>query len=184
MTKSKIILIGFALVVTALVGGAYTALLLSDRTPQSAQPALAEGAVARLYASTLNDANDKPTALAQWKGKTLVINFWAPWCPPCREEMPAFSRLQTKHAANGVQFVGIALDSVDNVRNFSQEHPATYPLLVGGEAGSELASQLGNSQLALPYTLILAPNGDLRFTRLGRVSEQELDTLLQQDAVR
>jgi peroxiredoxin len=98
--------------------------------------------------------------------------------------MPAFSRLQTKHAANGVQFVGIALDSVDNVRNFSQEHPATYPLLVGGEAGSELASQLGNSQLALPYTLILAPNGDLRFTRLGRVSEQELDTLLQQDAVR
>lgn len=73
--------------------------------------------------------------------------------------MPAFSRLQTKYAANGVQFVGIALDTTDNVRFFTTQTESSYPLLIGDAAGADLARILGNARLALPYTLIITPSG-------------------------
>ena len=93
--------------------------------------------------------------------------------------MPAFSRLQTKYGANGVQFVGIALDTSDNVRDFSSKHLVSYPLPIANSDTSELTRRLGNSQLALPYSVILGPGGEVLMTRLGRVSESELDALLQ-----
>jgi peroxiredoxin len=98
--------------------------------------------------------------------------------------MPGFSRLQTKFAANGVQFVGIALDSSDMVREFALQHPSTYPLVIGGTEGVELARLLGNPQLALPYTLIINAAGEVRFARLGGLSEQELDALLRESTAR
>lgn len=183
MTKGKVFLAGLAAATIALAAGIYTGL---QRTAPPAQiaPVLAAGSIDKLFASTLNDINGKPQAFAQWRGKTLIVNFWATWCPPCREEMPAFSRLQTKYAANGVQFVGIALDSIHAVREFSLQYPATYPLLMGDAESTELARQLGNPRLALPYTLIITPAGEARFSRLGGLSEQELDLLLQQSPVR
>jgi peroxiredoxin len=98
--------------------------------------------------------------------------------------MPAFSRLQDRHAARGVQFVGIALDTADNVRAFAAAHPVNYPLLIGGAAGVDLARQFGNARLALPYTLLIAPDGDLRLVRLGPVSESELDLAVHQSLAR
>ena len=136
------------------------------------------GAYRRLLATSLPDNSGKLQPLAQWQGKTLVINFWATWCPPCREEMPALSRLQTKHAANGVQVVGIALDNADNVARFSTQSPTRYPLLIGDSNTSELTRALGNVQLALPYTVVFGPEGDTRLTRLGLVSEDELESVL------
>ena len=141
--------------------------------------AVADNAIERLFAAALLDANGRTQPLAQWRGKPLVINFWATWCPPCREEMPAFSRLQTKHEAKGVQFVGIALDSAENVGKFAKEYPVVYPLLIGGAEGTELNRVLGNTAMALPYTVVLRAGGAVDFTRLGRVSEQELDAVLQ-----
>ena len=108
----------------------------------------------------------------------VVLNFWATWCPPCRQEIPAFSRLQGKYASNGVQFVGIALDTSDNILNYAKQNHVSYPLFIAEEKGAELSRQLGNSRLALPYTVVIDPKGEPRLTRLGRVSEQELDTLL------
>jgi peroxiredoxin len=92
--------------------------------------------------------------------------------------MPAFSRLQTKYGANGVQFVGIALDTADNVKTFSQQQPVSYPLLIADSESTELTRELGNSRLALPYTLVLGPRGDVQLVRLGRIAEQELEALL------
>lgn len=183
MTRGRIFLAGLAAATIALAAGIYTGL---QRTAPPAQivPALAPGSIDKLFASTLNDITGKPQAFAQWRGKTLIVNFWATWCPPCREEMPAFSRLQAKYAANGVQFVGIALDSIHAVREFSLQYPATYPLLMGEAESTDLARQLGNPRLALPYTLIITPTGEARFSRLGGLSEQELDLLLQQSTVR
>jgi thiol-disulfide isomerase/thioredoxin len=175
MKRSQILLIGFTAAMIALVAGVYVA---AGRSTPAPAAALADGALARLFAARLPDADGKAQAIAQWQGKILVINFWASWCPPCRDEMPAFSRLQTKHAANGVQFVGIAIDTQDNVVDFARNHPVSYPLLIADSEGIELARQLGNSRLALPYTIVIAPTGEVRLTRLGRVSEQELDALL------
>lgn len=181
--KAKTFLIGATLAIIALVAGIYAGVQRSNFHQQSL-PALAEGSIERLFASTLIDTTGKSQALAQWRGKTLVVNFWATWCPPCREEMPAFSRLQTKHAANGVQFAGIAIDSADIVREFSIQYPTTYPLLIGGAEGVELTRQLGNPRLALPYTLIINPMGTVSFARLGGITEEELDTFLQQSTSR
>src|SRR5664279_1771691 len=96
----------------------------ASREPLATQ--IPEAAIRQLFATRLNDSDGKPQTISQWRGKTLVINFWATWCPPCREEMPAFSRLQTKYAANGVEFVGIALDTPDNVIAFLKQVPVSY----------------------------------------------------------
>lgn len=179
MSKGKTLLIGFSIAILALLAGIYAGTQRSKLSQHKAPP-IAEQGVSTLFASTLIDAQGKPQSFSRWKGKTLVVNFWATWCPPCREEMPAFSRLQTKFASNGVQFVGIALDSADSVLEFSKQYPATYPLLIGGSEGTELARQLGNSMLALPYTLIISPTGTLRLARMGALSEIELDAMLRE----
>jgi thiol-disulfide isomerase/thioredoxin len=181
--KGKTYLFGAALAVIALVAGIYTGPQRSNSRAEN-PPSISKEIIERLFASTLIDTAGKSQAFAQWRGKTLVVNFWATWCPPCREEMPVFSRLQTKYAANGVQFAGIAIDSADMVREFSLQYPVTYPLLIGGAEGVELTRQLGNPRLALPYTLIVSPTGTASFARLGGLSEHELDTLLQQSLTR
>jgi peroxiredoxin len=98
--------------------------------------------------------------------------------------MPSFSRLQTAYAANGVQFVGIALDTSENVAAFSKQFPVSYPLLMADSEGMELTKQLGNTQMALPYTVVLGAGGEVHLTRLGRLPEQELDVLLRKASQR
>lgn len=176
-------LIGFVLAIAALSAGVYLGRQDPRPAPQDSAAPSSE-AIDALFASTLRDASGKAQALAEWRGKTLVVNFWASWCPPCREEMPGFSRLQRKHAANGVQFVGIALDSAENVKAFAKDFPADYPLLIGGETGTDLARRLGDTRLALPYTVLLDPAGKTRMIRAGGLAERELDALLQQAASR
>ena len=101
-------------------------------------------AIDRLFATPLDDERGERQTLAQWRGKILVVNFWATWCPPCREEMPYFSRLHTDYAAQGVQFVGIAVDSAAAVQAFAAREQISYPLLVGGQGSVELSAELGN----------------------------------------
>lgn len=172
--------IGIALLlVTAAVAALLAGIVAGKR--QAAPEAVVEApaaATAQLFATTLNDPAGRPQALAQWRGKVLVVNFWAAWCPPCREEMPAFSRLQKEFGANSVQFVGIALDSAQSVNEFQQQTPVVYPLLIASPATTELARQLGNPSLALPYTLVLDAAGKVRHTRLGGLQEAELAALI------
>lgn len=176
MNRSKPLVVGLVVALIALVAGILVGIPSSEETTH---PSSTNDAVDRLFASRLYDAAGKSQTISQWRGKILVVNFWAAWCPPCREEIPAFSRLQTKYAAKNIQFVGIAIDLADNVKRFTKEHPASYPLLLAENQGVELARQLGNSSLALPYTLILGPQGERLFRRLGKITEQELDALLQ-----
>jgi peroxiredoxin len=128
---------------------------------------------------SLPDLNGTQQALAQWDGKILVLNYWASWCAPCKEEMPAFSRLYERHASNGVQFVGISIDSPDKVRQFQKDTPVTYPLLLGSMDTMQVVSGLGNSMQGLPFTVILDRQGEVHSTKLGRFSEAVLDQRLQ-----
>jgi len=114
----------------------------------------------------------------------VIVNFWATWCPPCREEMPAFSRLQERYAAQGVQFVGIALDSVENVRTYHALSPVSYPLLIGGPEGGALARDLGNKSLSLPYTVVINPQGEVRLMQMGALAESDLERILARTADR
>ncbi len=171
--RRKLFLVGLVAASIALLAGIYAG---SRRS--SALPAISADAVARLFASRLDDSNGQPTSFAKWQGKTLVVNFWATWCPPCREEMPAFSRLHDRYAVRGIQFVGIALDSADSVRAFAKDLPVSYPLLIGGVEGGALARDLGNSSLSLPYTVLLSPAGEVRLVRTGFLPESELEPAL------
>ena len=126
----------------------------------------------------MTDLEGRERSIGKLEGKIIVANYWATWCLPCREEMPAFSRLQTKYAANGVQFVGISIDSADNVTKFQKEHAINYPLWISTESAIEITSPIGNQARGLPFTILLDRNGRITATKLGRFSERELDNAL------
>lgn len=145
------------------------------RQPGSAQP----GAAETLLVSPLPDLQNRPQALTQYEGKVLVVNFWATWCPPCREEVPVFIEAQAKHGDKGLQFVGIALDNPQKVADFVQEYGINYPILIGGINESEILRRLGNPGGGLPYTLIYGRNGQLQEKIIGGLDQARLERLIQ-----
>lgn len=179
MSRVKSFLLGALLATVAMTAGLYVgSRQATEPDPEAQPPAVSQAALSQLFSQTLEDTQGEQVALAQWKGQTLVVNFWATWCPPCREEMPGFSRLQQQFSAKGVQFIGIALDEPAQVREFARAYPTTYPLLHGGPSGSQLASALGNPALALPFTLVISPQGEASFARLGALDEHTLGAQL------
>lgn len=122
----------------------------------------------------LTDADGRMQSLAQWRGKVLVVNFWATWCSPCMEEIPEFSRISKECAANGVQFVGIGIDTADNVRKFGSQQRVAYPLLIGQNEAIKASVSLGNKQMALPFTAVLSRSGALVYAKLGKMATPEL----------
>ena len=117
--------------------------------------------------------------LAEWRGKVVALNFWATWCPPCREEIPHFVELQAHYGDAGLQFVGIALHEAEEVRDFLREFKVNYPSLVGQDEVIALAGRLGNAIGALPYTVILDRQGQIAFTRRGPLSKAEAEAVIQ-----
>ena len=145
--------------------------------PEGTRQALERDGAA-LLARSFPDPAGATRPLADLKGKVAVVNFWATWCAPCREEMPAFSRLHAQLAPKGVQFVGIGIDSAAKILQFSTDTPVSYPLLVGDITAIDLTRDFGNSMQALPFTVVLDRDGRVAATRLGRYDEHELATLL------
>lgn len=133
-----------------------------------------------IFDLTLSDLNGQAQSLGQWRGKVLIVNYWATWCAPCREEMPGFSRLQDKYRDKGVQFVGISIDTADKIIEFQKSTPVTYSLLIGDITVMENSAKLGNSRQALPFTAVFDRDGRLSATKLGRFSEPELERLLKE----
>jgi thiol-disulfide isomerase/thioredoxin len=109
-----------------------------------------------------------------WKGKTLVVNFWGSWCPPCVEEMPMLAKVSEELKPQNVLFVGIGIDSPTNIRDFLNKTPVPYQIIVGGLDGSNWSKQLGNETGGLPFTAIINPMGDITFKKLGKIEENEL----------
>ncbi len=133
-----------------------------------------------LYATSFPDVSGKAQNLGQWQRDLLVINFWATWCAPCKEEMPLLADLQQKYAKNGVQFVGIAADNSANVANFAQKIPLGYPLLPDESRAIEFSKRLGNRLGLLPHTVVVTPGGEVVYSKLGVVKQAEFEAILQQ----
>jgi thiol-disulfide isomerase/thioredoxin len=118
----------------------------------------------------------------EWKGNVLIVNFWATWCPPCREEMPLFVELQNRYGEKKVQFVAIAIDEPNLVRDFHDVYGLNFPTLIGGVEAIKLANTLGNRFDSLPFTAIFDPNGKSHFIQAGQVTKKtllkEIETLL------
>jgi thiol-disulfide isomerase/thioredoxin len=133
-----------------------------------------------LFGVTLPDARGREQSIGQWKGKVLVVNFWATWCVPCREEMPEFVKVQQEFGPRGLQFVGIAIDDVAKVEAFAAELGLNYPTLIGGYGGIELSRSFGNRLGALPFTIIVDRTGRVSHTQLGPIKEEKLRTIVSQ----
>jgi len=169
MYRSRILVLAVALLATGAGFFAYRA-TLPDRS-------VAEAA-AELMRLRLPDVSGKDQSLAQWQDKVVIVNFWATWCGPCREEIPVLLRVQAKHASNGVQVVGISIDSVDKVREFAIEYGIAYPLVIGSMDTIDLTRRLGNKAAGLPYTIVLDRTGRVVKTHLGGISEVELESAI------
>ena len=135
---------------------------------------------APLLAITLPDAEGNLQALEQWRGKVIVVNFWATWCAPCREEMPLFVKAQAEHGGRGLQFVGIAVDDAAKARQFAKEIGLNYPSLIGGYGAMELSKTLGNTLMALPFTVVLDRAGNVLLNHLGPLKPPQLERILEQ----
>lgn len=117
--------------------------------------------------------------MESFRGKPLLINFWATWCPPCIAEMPAINNFFKQNKANGWQVLGLAVDNPDSVGAFLHKMPVQYAIGLAGADGSSLASALGNPSGALPYSLALGANGAVLQRRLGKLSPADLDAWAQ-----
>jgi len=126
----------------------------------------------------LPDLNGQALSFKQWRGKIIVVNFWATWCDPCREEVPALVRIQQQKSLQGVQIVGIGIDSADKMRQFAATYRINYPLLVAGLEAVEVSRRLGNKAGGLPYTVVLDRNGRFVSSHLGGLTEQALNRIL------
>ncbi len=113
-------------------------------------------------------------SMAALRGRPLVLNFWATWCPPCVKEMPQFDRFATDFASQGVQVVGLAIDGPTPVREFLTKVPVSYAIGLAGLNGTELGRQLGNERGALPFTVLFDAQGQVRQRKLGETNYDEL----------
>jgi thiol-disulfide isomerase/thioredoxin len=139
---------------------------------------VADGAAERLMLASFSDLAGKPQTLSPWRGKVLVVNFWATWCAPCREEIPELMKVKYKYASNGVQFVGIALDNVAKVRDYAKKMHIDYALLIGGIETLGLSRDLGNGAGVLPFTVVLDRAGKVAYVHAGALTEASLTAKL------
>ena len=112
--------------------------------------------------------------MAALRGRPLLLNFWATWCPPCVKEMPELDRFQRDFAAAGWRVVGLAVDGPTPVRDFLARHPVSYPIGLAGFEGTDLSRRLGNDRAALPFSVAFDAAGRIVRRKLGETHYEEL----------
>ena len=158
-----------ALAVTAAAAGA--GLAWWRLHPRDALPP----AVATFWASRYEGPNGEPVVMDQFRGRPLLVNFWATWCPPCVEELPLLNAFQTQHAGKGWQVLGLAVDQPSAVRQFLTRLPLVFPVGMAGLAGTDLSRSLGNLGGGLPFTVVFDAHGAVLHQKVGKVSQADLD---------
>ncbi|MGA0571789.1 TlpA family protein disulfide reductase [Variovorax sp. VNK109] len=129
---------------------------------------------------------DKPgggeLAMASFRGKPLIVNFWATWCPPCVEELPMLERFFQQNVSNGWQVVGLAIDQPSAVAKFLQRMPLTFPMGLAGMDGTDLGKSLGNLTGGLPFTVMIDPAGRVIKRKMGKLEPVDLTELVSGNA--
>jgi len=174
----KVVILVVVVGILLLAGLAGLAIWAGQADPPPAKPGEVDASAGAIYTSSFVDTEGKSQSLGQWQHKLLIINFWATWCGPCKEEMPIFAKLQKKYSAKGLQIIGIAADSPLNVANFAKQLPVGYPLFPDEMGAIEFSKRLGNRLGLLPHTVIVIPSGKVVYARLGVIVENEFEAII------
>jgi len=170
VTRSVLIRFAALILVLALIGG-LIATTVATRTTEAS-------AAQRLYAASMHDAQGQTQALSQWRGRYLVVNFWATWCVPCVKEMPELDRLQRQYAGHNVTIVGVGIESEEPVHQFRDRLGLELTLLAGGYGALSLARGFGDDQGVLPYTVMLSTKGEVLHVRAGALLPGQMQAWL------
>ena len=135
---------------------------------------LSEAASTALWEAEFETPAGAVLKLADFKGKPLVLNFWATWCPPCVEEIPLIDDFFQQNSSKGISVIGLAIDQPGRVKRFVSEFSFAYPIALAGLQGTEFSKILGNESAALPFTLVLDRDGAVFQRKLGRLSVDEI----------
>lgn len=141
----------------------------AEKTPSSAVDAL--------WALTLQTPASAPLALSQFKGRPLLINFWATWCAPCIEEMPLLDKFHQENRSanrNSLQMLGIAADKSESVLKFLKKAPVQFPIALAGFEGVALSQRLGNIKGGLPFSILIGKDGAILFKKEGQLTADDL----------
>lgn len=163
--------------ILALAGGYWTAQSLRPADPvRETTPTYGGGT---LIDFSLPDLDGKKHSLSEWRGKVIVLNFWATWCPPCREEIPLFIALQKRYGSGGIQLVGVATaDNKESVVAYRKSAGMNYPILIGDDDAMDVMAHYGNRQGSIPYTVIIDRQGSIVARKLGAFDYAELMRVL------
>ncbi len=146
----------------------------------SSMPSIGEIDDLREYESSWRPLNsESPIRVDDWKDKTVILNFWGSWCPPCIEEMPLLDRFNAEYSEQGIRVVGFVIDREEAAKDFLETNQIRFPSLIAEmDVTDELMESLGNDNDVLPYTVAFGRTGERLFSHEGPLAEEDLEKLI------
>ena len=158
--------------------GVGTAWWLNPSSQDLAHTAAAEGPVEGLWSMQWDKPQGGKLAMQSFRGRPVLLNFWATWCPPCVEELPLINDFYRLNKAKGWQVLGLAIDKPAAVLGFLKKIPLDFPIGMAGLVGADLGRGLGNATGGLPFTVVLGAEGAVLYRKMGRLLAEDLDQVL------
>jgi thiol-disulfide isomerase/thioredoxin len=162
----------------ALILGATAAAALAGGGLVAALRLQSASGAARLLGAQFADLTGRERQLIEWRGRLGLINFWATWCEPCREEVHILDAAEQQYRSQGFSAIGIGIDSAANVRQFASNYKLSYQMLIAGPETIDLMRALGNSSGGLPFSVLLSRSGEVVHRKLGAFSAAELQQVV------